>query len=567
MKENATALTSASALEHILDHSKESSFSEEFIQAVEPYVDFLQQYFHLTGTQKEIAIQYAILAIAIEEDGVITKREVARHANVSNISMLGYASLLEKMRSLGMLRHSGTRNHGEMIIGYSVTPDCQKAVMDNVPFIAPDYSTWTSMQTLSQINRWINITDHNSEYYVMMLENIQHLLENTQHLDMTKQLLSLGLDPHRRVFFLTAACFLICRNFRFIGPGQYADIMEEFNGLNEMCEDIDDGTDALAKLGLLENDTTDGVADRGSYRLTEHALTTVFKDCSYSILSRKRNRNCGKNNMIKPEDISPKTLYYNEREGEQVARLCDMLQPERYLEVEQRLKASGLRTGFCILLYGNKPGTGKTETVLQLCRQTGHPIMQVNMSGIRSKWVGDSEKNVQAIFDRYKTLVTESRKQGTPLPVLLLNEADALLGSRRTSDDMSSVDKMENTMQNIILQNMEDLDGIMIATTNLTKNLDRAMARRWIMTIHFDAPSLQARASIFRSMLPELDEQQAMMLAGEFPTFAGGQIENITRRFKLESALYGIPFELDTLRRICREEGIETEGPRAIGFN
>lgn len=107
----------------------------------------------------------------------------------------------------------------------------------------------------------------------------------------------------------------------------------------------------------------------------------------------------------------------------------------------------------------------------------------------------------------------------------------------------------------------------MIATTNLTKNLDRAMARRWIMTIHFDAPSQQARASIFRSMLPELDEHQSMLLAGEFSTFAGGQIENVTRRFKLESALYGTPFELETLRRICREEGIDTEGPRSIGFN
>lgn len=567
MNENTTTHTSATALEQILELSRNSNFSEDFILAVEPYVAYLQQHFHFDGTPKEIVIQYVILALAIEEDGTITKRDVAQHADITNISMLGYAYLMEKMRSINVLRHSGTHHHGEMIIGYSVTPDCQKTVMDNSQFTPCDYSKWNSMQVLSQINRWLSITDNNSDYYDMMLENISYLLDKTQHLDLSQQLLNLGVDSHRRVFFLTAACFQIIRGARFIGSRQYADIMEECVNFCSICEDIDNGTDPLVTLNLLENDTTDGIIDRGDYRLTQNALTTVLKDCSYNILSRQRNRSGKQNSMIAPEDITPKTLYYNDRECEQVSRLRDMLQHERYQEVEQRLKESGLRTGFCILLYGNKPGTGKTETVLQLCRQTSHPIMQVRMSDIRSKWVGDSEKNVQAIFDRYKTLVADSRKQGTPLPVLLLNEADALMGSRRTSEDMSSVDKMENTMQNIILQNMEDLDGIMIATTNLTKNLDRAMARRWIMTIHFDAPSQQARASIFRSMLPELDEQQSMLLAGEFSTFAGGQIENVTRRFKLESALYGTPFDLETLRRICREEGIDTEGPRSIGFN
>lgn len=567
MIKNETTLTNATALEHIFDISRNSGFSEDFILAAEPYVDYLQQHFHLTGTAKEIAIQYAVMALTIEEDTAIAKRDIARHANITNISMLGFSSLIEKMRSIGVLRHCSLYLRGEASIGYSATPECQTAVMDDVSFVALDYSKWTSIQILMQINRWIKITHRHSEYYDMMLDNIQHLLKNTKHLELTRQVLGLDLDAHHRMFFLTAACFQILRHCHAIGPEQYEDIMVEYYDLNSMCEDIDEGTDPLAKLGLLENDTTDGIANRGSYCLTEFALNTVLKDCSYKILSRQQNRNVKKNGMITPEDIAVKTLYYNDREGEQVARLHDMLQPGRYQKVEQCLKESGLRTGFCILLYGNKPGTGKTETVLQLCRQTGHPIMQVRMSDIRSKWVGESEKHVQSIFDRYKTLVTESRKHGTPLPVLLLNEADALMGSRRATNDMSSADKMENTIQNIILQNMEDLDGIMVATTNLTKNLDRAMARRWIMTIHFDAPSLPARASIFRSMLSELSEQQAMTLASEFPTFAGGQIENVTRRFKLESALYDIPFGLDTLRRICREEGIETEGPRSIGFN
>lgn len=95
--------------------------------------------------------------------------------------------------------------------------------------------------------------------------------------------------------------------------------------------------------------------------------------------------------------------------------------------------------------------------------------MQVDMSQMRDKFVGESEKNVKAIFTRYRRLCQES----DITPILLLNEADALL-SVRLEKMTTSVDQMANTMQNIILQEMENLEGILIATTNLTNNLDGA---------------------------------------------------------------------------------------------
>lgn len=189
------------------------------------------------------------------------------------------------------------------------------------------------------------------------------------------------------------------------------------------------------------------------------------------------------------------------------------------------------------------------------------------MSSVKSKWVGESEKNVQSIFDRYNRMVQDAQKRSEPIPLLLLNEADALLGKRMQNEDMSSVDKMQNTMQNIILQNMETMDGVMIATTNLTKNLDQAMARRWLITIAFDTPGLEAKAKIFRSMIPELTASQSKALAEEFPTFAGGQMENVCRRQKIDHILYGTPFSFDHVRKLCREEGIQTISSRKpVGF-
>ena len=113
--------------------------------------------------------------------------------------------------------------------------------------------------------------------------------------------------------------------------------------------------------------------------------------------------------------------------------------------------------------------------------------MQVNISQIKSCWVGESEKNIKGLFDNYRELV----KKSEVTPILLFNEADAIIGVRKEGAQ-SAVDKMENSLQNIILQEMETLDGIMIATTNLQENMDKAFERRFLYKIKFDRPTEEA---------------------------------------------------------------------------
>ena len=114
----------------------------------------------------------------------------------------------------------------------------------------------------------------------------------------------------------------------------------------------------------------------------------------------------------------------------------------------------------------------KHNEVYQLARKTGRNIMVVDVPQLKSMWVGQSEKNVKALFDRYR----EQVKRAKLTPILLFNEADAIIGKRKNGAE-NAVDKMENSLQNIILQEMEQLDGIMIATTNLQQNMDKAFER------------------------------------------------------------------------------------------
>ena len=322
-----------------------------------------------------------------------------------------------------------------------------------------------------------------------------------------------------------------------------------------MRSSLGKGTHALQKQKLIEFCCVDGIADTTRFKLTEEAKRDLLSEMNVNATEEKIV------GVFEPNDITQKTLFFNDIVSHQVDELKGFLEPERYQAIYERMKQRGFRQGFACLFYG-APGTGKTETVYQLARQTGRAIMMVDVPSIRSKWVGESEKNIKAVFDRYRELVKRSKLA----PILLFNEADALICTRK-SGAQNAVVKMENTMQNIILQEMENLDGIMLATTNLTENLDPAFERRFLYKILFEKPDAIVRQKIWQQMIPELKADDAAVLAGSFD-FSGGQIENIARKHAINSILYGDNAEvLPMLEDYCRSEQLgNTVARKRIGF-
>src|SRR5574344_1295343 len=155
--------------------------------------------------------------------------------------------------------------------------------------------------------------------------------------------------------------------------------------------------------------------------------------------------------------------------------------------VINRLKAWGIKDkkrgiDAKIIFYG-VAGTGKTITALALAKSLKKEVLSFDCSKILSMYIGESEKNVRNIFDKYNEIKEQTKTE----PILLLNEADQFLSSR-SSGAGSSADKMHNQMQNIFLEQIERFDGILIATTNLLENLDKAFSRRFNYKIEFVKP-------------------------------------------------------------------------------
>jgi SpoVK/Ycf46/Vps4 family AAA+-type ATPase len=155
--------------------------------------------------------------------------------------------------------------------------------------------------------------------------------------------------------------------------------------------------------------------------------------------------------------------------------------------------------GITVLMHG-KPGTGKTETVMQLAKATGRNIYRVDISKLKSMWFGESQKKIKKLFLDYY----EYAEKQTTTPILLFNEADGVINKRKDSNS-SAVAQTENEIQNIILQEMEEFKGILIATTNLTDNIDTAFERRFLFKLELTVPTPSTRYEIYRSLLPNLN--------------------------------------------------------------
>ena len=314
---------------------------------------------------------------------------------------------------------------------------------------------------------------------------------------------------------------------------------------------------SLQRRGVIEYAGHNGFLDKDYFRIKDDIKDEIFKDMGGV---KKREKTVSASRKLESGSILKKELFYNPAESRQISQLQELLDEERFNGIRSAMKSKGLRSGFTCLFYG-APGTGKTETVYQISRKSGRDIFMVDVSKVKSCWVGESEKNIKQVFDRYRACVAS----GDKLPILLFNEADAIFGKRREGAE-DAVDKMENAIQNIILQEMEDLDGILIATTNLTTNLDKAFERRFLYKVKFDKPCIEARNCIWKSMLPDLSEIESSQLAADFE-FSGGQIENIIRKKTVKALISGSEPSFAEIQEFCSEEGIEDKEVRKkIGF-
>ena len=538
-------MTLLQAIERVVELSEDSKMSKEFMKKAKAEIQLLAKSYGITERQ-------AVLFCVCMEKGPrrVDYDDLASYLDINKISALSFASDIDALVRRRLLKYRDVKDEDDFDIPTAVI----RCLKHNEVYQMPRRTGLDCAEMFELLDQWFEDLNDDAVSPRELQEEIQQLFEENKQIGFVRKLREYYLQEHEETMVTFFCHCLVNKDDNDIRFGQLEELYDTKADFNRAKTSLRSGEHCLMRKKLIEHRCEDGIAATSRFCLTEEAKRNLLAEMKINTAEEKLA------DVIKSKDLTEKKMYYVKENEQQVSELQSLLMPGKYNEIHEHMQQTGFRTGFACLFYGG-PGTGKTETAYQLARQTGRDIMVVDVPQIKSKWVGDSEKNIKALFDRYR----EQVKRAKLTPILLFNEADAIIGIRKQGAQ-NAVDKMENSIQNIILQEMEQLDGIMIATTNLTQNLDTAFERRFLYKIKFEKPTEEARAHIWHSMIPDLSEHDIHALASKYD-FSGGQIENIARHYAINTILHGSSGDvLPMLIRHCDNERLDGVRSSKIGF-
>ena len=229
------------------------------------------------------------------------------------------------------------------------------------------------------------------------------------------------------------------------------------------------------------------------------------------------------------------------RTMQQIKDISTWLEYHPKLMDDENLKRK-IKPGYRVLFYG-PPGTGKTFTAALLGKQFGKDVYRIDLSQIVSKFIGETEKNLEGVF----------KKAETKNWILFFDEADALFGKR--TNVQSAHDKYANQEVSYLLQRVEDYAGLLILASNFKNNLDDAFIRRFHAVVHFPMPGSRDRLTLWQKSLP----------AG-FTLHSSVNLNELSNKYELSGASILNAVYFAALQCYARNDGILTQADLVEGI-
>lgn len=547
LKDNRSVLED---MEMIMYGLKEFGLTESFKEKYEKYGEQICRIYQLSF------IEAVFFTLFIEEsnEGKIDFYDFKQICKCSKLKFLNYLDDIDSLVKKKLIKRVSSSKENKL---YRILDEVVECVRKGVPYNAKKIENLSKEMFYSELG----ILLENGQSYDLDPSELQYeiidLVQSNKNLNLVKNILTYKLDSVSLTILMVAtSCFINddTDSFTFSDLDDFIDISDYVS----VKQKLKNGTHILFSKELIDNQDSDRVTNPNVYKLTHKAKVELEIDDITKI------QKSGTSNLIISNTLKSRILYYNPQESIQVKKLYQLLEETQFQKIQSKLNTQNFRIGFNCLFYG-LPGTGKTETVYQMAKSVGRDIYEVNIAQLKSKWYGESEKIIKQIFDDYNKWCTNSNVA----PILLFNEADAIFSKRQTISGANLVRQTENTIQNILLNEMEHLNGILIATTNLTQNLDDAFERRFLYKIKFEKPNLEAKCSIWEMMFEDLVIDKSNIdfkqMAQQYQ-FSGGQIENIARKCHIDTLLNQELITKELILQYCKEEEISNDTTIRIGY-
>ena len=537
----------------LYEKSKKCQLKEAFFIEKDTELSTLSDYF---GTSKSQTLFIAIVFALNYKGDSVDLNDLIEHFDCNPMKILEFNKDFGDLHTRGIFNKKKSR-HRVPVAGandqYTVNESVCEAILNNAAMPEIQDEIADIFELLEEIYQLGQKRDDNDISTWQLYAQTKQLLEQHNEFVLLQKIKHFELSIDDKLLYL----YLIWKTVT--GKEAY-DVSRALEGFMDRAtkrvnymQDLLVGKNELLQHQLIELVPSNFLND------TRIKLTSVsndlLKESGVAIFNKEKR----KENIIFPKDIIARKLVFSPSEMKQLYLLKDVLQPIQFQQTQKRLQEKNLPKGIAALLHG-APGTGKTEVVKQIAKETNRELMKVDISQSKSMWFGESEKVVKKIFTDYKSFMESSEET----PILFLNEADAII-SKRGAVDKSNTRQTENAIQNIILEELENFEGILIATTNLADNLDSAFERRFLFKILFNLPSNSIRAEIWKTKLPSLSTEDCEFLAGKF-NFSGGQIDNIIRKSEINEIVHGEVVSLENLLVFCSEETLVSQRA-SIGFS
>lgn len=545
--------TILNSIAKIYDEADGCDLSSEFFENIESELGILSDYFHTTNSQSFfIAIVFALNY----KGDTVDLNDLNNFFRCNPLKLLVYSDdfdylhhngIFKKEQSRHRIRLTGTNNQ------FTVNEEITQAILQSKPM--PDLKPKKIENVLNLLESLDKLYDERNQdkiSTIRLFRDSSRMIDEGEHFPLIERVNKLGFNNEDR-FLLLYLMWEVIKGRESIMIGQTLEgIFDDVNTRMDYMQEFYYSENKLLKNDWIELEKNSHFNYTG-IELTERSKT-LLSESGINLFSKEKKNS----NILSPEDIPLRELIFSESEMHQLFLLKDMLKPEMLEKMQERLTLKNMPKGITALLHG-APGTGKTEIVKQLARETGRELMSVDISQSKSMWFGESEKIIKQVFTDYKNFA----KKCDLTPILFFNEADAIL-SKRQSIGASNVAQTENAIQNILLEEIENFEGILFATTNLITNLDSAFDRRFLFKIKFQKPDVSIKSRIWKLKLPFLRDSECDLLAAQFD-FSGGQIDNIVRKVEIRDVIYGEQVDLNQILDFCREESF-SNSPTSIGY-
>lgn len=483
--------------------------------------------------------------------------DLSKYFQTNTFSLLSIIDSIQSLCDNGIVKSKKLRSRHDHLLfsfSYAVTKNISYNLLKGKEFpILEPKKILTEIELIEAFHT-VGVQCIDGEIQVIDLEDcVQDLLKTYSNFEAAKLVIDFKLSTEEIIVFYYIIWNTLCGQNGIDIDNLQGAIFKSRSQQVLFTQSMVQGNNPLVKHELIEYVSTGFMNNFEASPSRKSADKLAQFDVIIKMPTSRRST------VILPDSITEKELFYSEKENQQLSAVSSILQEENYTKLVDRMTSKGMPQGVNILLFG-APGTGKTESVLQLAKQSGREIIKVDISNTKSMWFGESEKIIKRIFNDYR----EYAKKSHLCPILFFNEADAVL-SKRSSNGSGNTQQTENAIQNILLDELENFSGVFMATTNLMNNLDKAFERRFLYKVEFSVPTEIQRTHIWQSKFSTLTQEDCSYLATNYE-ISGGQIDNVYRKGEINYILNNEAANLELLVRFCEEEVNHTQSYSRIGF-